>query len=240
MKVRTALQSGGRAGFRAYCRVSYGPVSMAYALWAELCFSLFGGWPGAAGFLLRRLFYRGLFAKAGRGLVIGRHVTFRHPRKITLGDHVVIDDDAVIDAKGESNRGIELDDGVFIGRHTIVYCKNGDIHLEARANLSSNSTVFSSNRLTIGRGTMIGAYSYLLSGGEYDYTDSTPFAEQSGTQTKGPLTIGANCWLGARVTVLDGANVGDHCVIGAGAVVTRPVPADHLALGVPAKVVKHL
>ena len=85
---------------------------------------------------------------------------------------------------------------------------------------------------------MIGAYTYLLSGGEYDITDATPFADQSGMKTKGPLTIGANGWLGARVTVLDAASIGDHCVIGAGAVVNKPIPANSLAVGVPARVIK--
>ena len=51
------------------------------------------------------------------------------------------------------------------------------------------------------------------------------------------VTASAGCWLGARVTVLDGATVGDRCVVGAGAVVTRPLPPLSLAVGVPAKVV---
>ena len=38
--------------------------------------------------------------------------------------------------------------------------------------------------------------------------------------TRGPLDIGADCWFGARVTVLDAASIGARCVIGAGAVVT--------------------
>jgi len=66
------------------------------------------------------------------------------------------------------------------------------------------------------------------------------FCDQSGMKTKGELVVGENCWLGARVTVLDGASIGNHCVIGAGAVVTRPIPPDTLALGVPARIVKSL
>jgi acetyltransferase-like isoleucine patch superfamily enzyme len=108
-------------------------------------------------------------------------------------------------------------------------------------NISSNCQVFSSNRLTLGRQTVIGAFTYILSGGEYDYTNrDLTFAEQSGMETKGPLTIGPNCWLSAGVTVLDAACIGEHCVIGAGAVVTKPVPANSIAVGVPAKVIKSL
>jgi acetyltransferase-like isoleucine patch superfamily enzyme len=98
----------------------------------------------------------------------------------------------------------------------------------------------SSNELTIGEGCMIGAYSYFLSGGEYDYRSPVKFCEQTGMQTRGPLHIGDNCWLGAHVTVVDGASIGNHCVIGAGAVVTQPLPPDSLAFGIPACVVKNI
>ena len=59
-------------------------------------------------------------------------------------------------------------------------------------------------------------------------------------KTKGELVIGNNCWLGARVTVIDAACIGDHCVIGAGSVVTRPIPSNSLAFGVPASVKKSI
>ena len=81
----------------------------------------------------------------------------------------------------------------------------------------------------------------MLSGGEYDYTDTeTKFVYQTGMETKGELVIGTNCWIGARVTILDAACVGKHCVIGAGAVVTAPISQDSLAVGVPARVIKSI
>jgi acetyltransferase-like isoleucine patch superfamily enzyme len=181
-----------------------------------------------------------MFREVGAKVVFGQNVTIRHPHKIRIGNRVIIDDHCVIDAKGNSNDGIVIEDDVYIGRNTIVYCKNGDIRLGQRVNISSNCEVFSSNRLAIGEGTVMGAYSYLLSGGEYDYTDPTPFAQQSGTGSKGELTIGSNCWISARVTVLDGACIGDHCVVGAGAVVTKPLPPNSLAVGTPARVVKSI
>jgi len=237
MKVK-AVRETEACPFKRYRALCYGPTSIWHVAWAECLTTLIGLLPGAAGLFLRSKLYPGLFAHAGRRLLIGRNVTFRHLKKIRLGDNVIIDDNAVIDAKGETNNGLTLGDNVFIGRNTIIYCKDGDIKIESGVSLSANCTVVSSNRLTIEKGTVIGAYSYLLSGGEYDYTDSTPFAEQSGMQTTGELVVGSNCWLGARVTVLDGASVGEHCVIGAGAVVTKPIPPDSLALGIPAKVVK--
>ncbi|MCC7308878.1 MAG: acyltransferase [Acidobacteria bacterium] len=55
----------------------------------------------------------------------------------------------------------------------------------------------------------------------------------SGLKTS-PITIGRNVWLGAKATILKGTQVGDNAVIAAHAVVTKDVPANHLALGVPA------
>ena len=53
-----------------------------------------------------------------------------------------------------------------------------------------------------------------------------------------PITICKNCWLGGSVIVLPGVTIGDGCVIGAGAVVTKDIPDNSLAVGNPAKVIK--
>lgn len=229
-----------QSAFRKYRDLTWGDCSFGKVILGEILITGLSGLGGALGLFLRKICYRWLFPGIGRGVVFGRNVTFRHPHKIRIGSQVVIDDNAVIDAKGSTNRGLVIGDRVYIGRNTIVYCKNGDITLEAGVNISSNCQVFSSNALTVGRDTVIGAFTYLLSGGEYDYTDRRPFAAQEGTVTKGPLTIGPNCWIGAGVTVLDAASVGAHCVLAAGAVVTRPVPPDSLVGGVPARVIKSI
>lgn len=53
-----------------------------------------------------------------------------------------------------------------------------------------------------------------------------------------PVHIGNNCWLGASVTICPGVTIGDDCVIGAGSVVTRDIPKDSFAAGVPCKVIR--
>ena len=53
-----------------------------------------------------------------------------------------------------------------------------------------------------------------------------------------PVHIGSGCWFGASVTVCPGVTIGDRCVIGAGSVVTRDIPSDSFAAGVPCKVVR--
>jgi maltose O-acetyltransferase len=55
-----------------------------------------------------------------------------------------------------------------------------------------------------------------------------------------PITLGANVWLGGGVIVLAGVDVGDNTVVGAGSVVTRSLPANVVAVGAPARVIRSL
>lgn len=241
MKEYKFKESGetGSGAFAKYRELYYGDQSLGKIVFCELLTTLFGWIPGALGLFLRSKLYPLMFRNTGKKTVFGRDITIRHPHKIDVGDNVAIDDNAIIDAKGDGNSGISIGDNVYIGRNSIVYCKGGDIHLENEVNISSNCQIFSSNKLTIRTGTMIGAYSYFMSGGAYDYTDDTPFAEQSGKETKGPLEIGPDCWIGARVTVLDAASIGKRCVVAAGAVVNNPVEANTVVAGMPAKAIKN-
>jgi len=239
VKVKDAMQNG--SAFAAYRSLMYGDTSLGYVILAELLQFCLSGMPGAAGIFLRSKLYKSLFGSTDGKVIIGRNVVLRHPRKIKVGKGVILDDNCVIDAKGTDNNGITLGNGVFVGRGTIIYCKNGNITLGERVSISSSCTLFSSNELNIGAGTLIGAYSYLLSGGEYDINSDMPFIDQDGMQTNGPLSVGKNCWLATRVTVLDAAgSIGDHCVVGAGAVVTKPLPHHSVSTGIPARVVKTL
>lgn len=62
--------------------------------------------------------------------------------------------------------------------------------------------------------------------------------ERRGGMIFHPVHIGKNVWLGANVTVLPGVNIGDGAVIGAGSVVTKDIPPNMIAAGVPAKVIR--
>ena len=55
-----------------------------------------------------------------------------------------------------------------------------------------------------------------------------------------PVTVGNNVWIGGSVTILAGVTIGDNCTIGAGSVVTRDIPANSVAVGNPARVVKRV
>ena len=74
--------------------------------------------PGALGLLLRKTLYPPLLGACGRNVVFGQNVVLRHPHKIRIGDNVVIDDNCLLDAKGDRNGGITIGSSVFIGRNT--------------------------------------------------------------------------------------------------------------------------
>ena len=178
--------------------------------------------PGALGLALRKLMYPWLLGSCGRNVVFGQNVVLRHPHKIHIGSNVVVDDNCLLDAKGESNGGIRIGSGVFIGRNTILSCKNGDIEIGDGANIGFNCEVFSASRVTIGPGVLMAAYGYVI-GGDHDFSDTTrSVLEQARTSTG--VTIGEGAWMGAGAKILDGMTIGAHAVIGAGAVVRDDVP----------------
>ncbi len=55
-----------------------------------------------------------------------------------------------------------------------------------------------------------------------------------------PVHIGNDCWFGASVTVCPGVTIGDNCVIGAGSIVTRDIPSNSFAAGVPCRVIREI
>jgi acetyltransferase-like isoleucine patch superfamily enzyme len=74
----------------------------------------------------------------------------------------------------------------------------------------------------------------------YPYNHGTKLEENIRSQpvhTKGGIRIGDDAWLGYGVTVLDGVSIGKGAVIGAGSVVTKNVPDNAIAHGVPARIV---
>jgi acetyltransferase-like isoleucine patch superfamily enzyme len=191
--------------------------------------------PGALGLALRKAFYPMLLGSCGRGVVFGQNVVLRHPHKIRIGDDVVIDDHCLIDAKGDTNGGITIGARTFIGRNTILSCKNGDIVIGDGANIGFNCEVFSAARVELGAGALLAAYCYVI-GGDHDWKDASRSVLDQERVATG-VRIGAGAWLGAGVKVLDGTTVGDDAIVGAGAVVNADVPAQAIAVGVPARVV---
>jgi len=199
----------------------------------ELVMLLASTVPGALGLLLRSKLYPLVLGRVGRNVVFGQHVTLRHPHKIHIGDNVVIDDQCCLDAKGTDNRGIAIGNRVFVGRNTILSCKNGDIVIGDHANIGFNCEIFSASRVTVGKSILMAAYTYLVGGDHlYDRID-IPVLDQG--RTARGIDVGDGVWLGTHVVVTDGSAIGRDAIIGAGAVVVGTVPDYAIATGIPAK-----
>jgi serine acetyltransferase len=90
--------------------------------------------------------------------------------------------------------------------------------------------------VTIGNNVAIGPHCIFYSHDHEPAVDGV--AAWKGIIKTGAIKIGDGAWIGARVTILPSVTIGERAVVGAGAVVTRDIPAYCLAVGVPAKVVK--
>ncbi len=91
--------------------------------------------------------------------------------------------------------------------------------------------------VSIGKNVMMGPEVVVYtSGHKFDRTD-IPMMEQGFSEPK-TVVIGDDVWIGRRVIIMPGVKIGNGCVIGAGAVVTKDIPDYSVAVGVPARVVK--
>lgn len=88
--------------------------------------------------------------------------------------------------------------------------------------------------ITIGDGALIG-HNVVLATLNHDFSP-----EKRSTLHPAPIVIGKNVWIGANATVVPGVTIGNGAIIAAGAVVTKNVPENVVAGGVPAKIIKRL
>ncbi len=102
--------------------------------------------------------------------------------------------------RGTTNRGIRLGNGVFLGRGTILSCKDGDITLGDHVNIGFHSEIFSGSQVTVGRHGLFAAYTYLVGGGpRVRRTPACPWSTSSARREG--ITLGENVWLGAGAKV---------------------------------------
>jgi|SRR5215471_3089253 len=234
-RAQEQLFAGGQSARERYSALVVGRPGWGALIHYELVQLAGQNVPGALGLALRKALFPSLLAACGRNVVFGQNVVLRHPHKIRIGDNVVVDDNCLIDAKGDANAGITIGSGVFVGRNSILSCKNGDIELADGANIGFNCEIFSASRVTIGRDTLLAAYCYVI-GGDHDFSDPAAAVIAQQRRSAG-VSIGAGAWLGAGAKILDGVTIGDRAVVGAGAVVREAVPEGSIAVGVPARVV---
>ncbi len=144
--------------------------------------------------------------------------------------------------------------------HFYAYSHTGQVRkLQAgpRVTFAPNVSFRNAERITLGAGSHIGEHSVLwagnstgrivfgakcllgprctLSASNYGIIQGTPVMDQP--KVEKDIVLGDDVWLGAGVIVTAGVHIGDGAIIGAGAVVTKDVPAQAIAVGVPARVV---
>jgi len=236
------MTDDAKSGFSKYREIVVGNKGVGTFLFWEFYHFLISPLPGALGLFVRQLFLPLLLGKVGTNVAVGRNVTFRHPHKVSLGDHVIIDENCVLDAKGDGNRGIALGDQVLLGRNTVLSCKGpspgGYITIGNRTNIAMNCVIHSEEKVEIGKNVLIAAYGYVVGGGNHSFEGlEVPIMDQPSTN-KGGIEIQDDVWLGARVTVTDGVRIELGSVVGACALVKDPIPAYSIAAGVPAKVLR--
>lgn len=154
----------------------------------------------------------------GRRSTIGRPFLLTSPKNLYLGSDVTIWRGARIEtfATASGHGCIDIGDGTVIQPH---------VHLA------------SASMISIGPGTLFASYVYVT---DHDHAISDPHAPKTRTRalTTAAVQIGANVWLGEKVIVLKGVEIGDNSIVGAGSVVTHDIPRDSLAIGSPARVIR--
>ncbi len=90
--------------------------------------------------------------------------------------------------------------------------------------------------LTIGDNVMMGPSVLIMTNSHIFNRTDIPMNQQG--NYKRPITIGNDVWIGERVCILPGVNIGNGCIIGTGAVVTKDVPDYAIVGGVPAKLIR--
>lgn len=236
--LRHRLEKGRASPLTTYRDITVGlDRGLGHFILYELLTFFLGPMPGGLGFWLRKKLYRLLFRSVGSGLIIGRNVVIRHPARIEIGDNVTIDDNCLLDGRGDARAGISLGEGVVLNRNCLLVAKDGAIRIGARSSIGANSVIVSLAGVELGEAVLT-AGNCGLSAGSYRVDDVDVTIMDQEPYTGGPIRVGDGAWLGTGSVLLDAVSVGRGAVIGAGAIVRDDVPELGIAVGVPARVLR--
>jgi acetyltransferase-like isoleucine patch superfamily enzyme len=201
---------------------------------ALLSFIWVQGWDLLRG--LNWLFY----FKKPKMTMMGKRVSFFNSSKIKFGKYLKLGNDVHLSALGK--HGILIGDNVGIGPYSRVVVSTSMNNLGEFIKIGNNvgigefSYLGGAGGLEIGDECIIGQY-FSCHPENHFASDLNTAIRNQGVTRKG-IKIGMNCWIGSKVTILDGAVIGDGCIIAAGAVVNKSFPSNSIIGGVPAKLLK--
>lgn len=173
-----------------------------------------------------------IFFEKGVELRNIKHIRFN--TGITLKRGVIID--------GLSTRGVILGKNVSIGPYSIMrstgsFSKIGEgVVIGDNTGFDAYCFIGSAGGVKIGSNVIFGQH-VCLHAENHNFDDSHVLIKNQGVSRKG-IVIDDDCWIGANVTILDGAHIGKGCVIGAGSLINGNIPECSVAVGVPARIVK--
>lgn len=131
---------------------------------------------------------------------------------------------------------ISVGKNCWIMRNAMLVTYAGTIEIGDDVSINPGTIIYGNGGVKIGNATRIATGTVIVAANHIFDDRSTPIMKQ-GLTMKG-ITIGDDVWIGSRVVIVDGANVGHGCVIGAGSVVTKSLPDYSVAVGSPARVIK--
>ncbi len=234
---QAAFTDDSASGLAMYKELSVGAESSWWHFLSYEIQTLFlSGLAGLLGYGLRAFLYPTLFGSCGRRPGVGRGVILRRPKNITVGEKVLVDDYATLDVRGPRGK-ITLGNKVSVGRFSSIVSKDGEIDIAPGVNIGSYCRIATQSKVCVGESTLLAAYCYVGPGNHQHSDPNVPLIAQE-MEIKGGVKIGARCWLGTRVTILDGVTIGDDVIIGAHSVVLSDIPSGAVAVGSPAKVIK--
>lgn len=175
-----------------------------------------------------------------RLMMLGKGVRFRYFSRISYGKMLKAGDYVLFSGLGKA--GIKLGNQVSIGSFSQVIVSTSlndpgeGITLGDRVGIGEFAYLGGGGGLTIESDCIVGQY-FSCHPENHLYADPNTLIRLQGVSRKG-IHIGTGCWIGSKVTILDGARIGNHCVIAAGAVVAGEFPDHSVIGGVPARILK--